>query len=162
MTSAGIAPSSQGGFGSPGSASVAMTGPPSRAPAIPLSFRSTRASWGARPDTAFLVPVNEDPARQEAALALVRYAMGEGYDEYVTASAMPPVFDGIDLPDGLPIPVREAHAALQAAAAPTIDTIIPAPYGDLNQWLYEMLAGSKTPEEVAMAMADTFASMTGG
>ena len=75
---------------------------------------------------------------------------------------MPPVLDGVDMPEGLPVPVREAHEAMLAGAAPTIDTIIGAPYGDLDQWLYEMLGGTKTPDDVAVAMADTFASMTGG
>jgi raffinose/stachyose/melibiose transport system substrate-binding protein len=129
---------------------------------FPLSFRSPLASWAARPDSAFLVPVNADSARQEAALALVRYAMGDGYAAYLAASGMPPVLDGYDLPAGLPIPLREAHEAMLAGAVPTIERAMRAPYGDLNQWLYEMLGGYKTPDDVARAMAETFESMTGG
>jgi hypothetical protein len=34
-------------------------------------------------------------------------------------------------------------------ASPTIDTIIGAPYGDLDRWLYEMLGGTKTLDDVA-------------
>jgi raffinose/stachyose/melibiose transport system substrate-binding protein len=129
---------------------------------FPLSFRTPRASWGARPDTAFLVPVNDDATRQDAALELVRYALGAGYDELLAASGMPPVLAGVEAPEGLPVPVVEAHEAMLASAAPTIDTVIREPYGDLNQWLYEMLEGTRTPDDVAISMADTFAFMTGG
>ena len=92
----------------------------------------------------------------------VRYALGAGYDEFVAASGMPPVLAGVEAPEGLPVPVVEAHEAMLASAAPTIDTVIREPYGDLNQWLYEMLEGTRTPDDVAISMADTFAFMTGG
>jgi raffinose/stachyose/melibiose transport system substrate-binding protein len=116
---------------------------------FPLSMRSPLGSWQVTQGGSFSVPINADSAKQEAALAFIRYATGDGYAQYLEDSGDLPVLEGYDPPTDVPTALLEANEAFLAGAAPAFAMPIKAPYGDFHVYLGEMINGVKTPEQVA-------------
>jgi len=124
---------------------------------FPLSARSATATWSVSQGGSFFVPVNTaDPARQEAALAFIRYATGAGYAQYLAESKDLPVLDGHEAPADVSTPLLEANAAYLEASAPGFSMVIKAPYGDFHVSMGEMINGEKTAEDVAADLQREF------
>jgi raffinose/stachyose/melibiose transport system substrate-binding protein len=129
---------------------------------FPLSFRSPRATWSLDEDDALVVPINADPARQAAALELIRYATGPGYAHYLEGSTDLPVLDGYEPPPGVPAAILDAYAALDGGPAPAHWMAVRTPAREIDTYLSEMLDGLRTPTDVVQALADDAQQMGGG
>lgn len=122
---------------------------------FPISSRSTVASWQA-PATAFFVPKTGNQKKEDAAKAFIQWATGPGYQPYINAQKVFPVIEGAKDPAGIVEPLIEARKALEADPIAQFQQTLEASYGTFEVYLQEMVAGKKTPEEVAAQLQREF------
>jgi raffinose/stachyose/melibiose transport system substrate-binding protein len=119
---------------------------------FPLSMTGPTARWSVT--DAFLVPKNSDAAKQEAALAFIRYVTGDGYQRYLDESGDMPVLEGYNPPGNVPGPLLEAHSFLDEATSNGM--LLKAPFGDFHVFLSEMINGEKSAQDVGDAIQAAF------
>jgi len=101
------------------------------------------------------LPKTGDPVREEAALELLRYISGERYQGYVNEIKMYPVLEGFEVPADLPEVKKEVGRCVESGY-PVFSDLVVTQYGPMEIFLQEMLAGTKTPLEVAEALDREF------
>lgn len=131
---------------------------------FPLSARDQVAMWTVSQAGSYQIPVNKDPVKQEAALAFLRYATGDGYQAFLDASGDLPIFEGYDLPATVTEVRKQLDAALKRDSVPMYGTTLKYSPGPYHVWMSELLTGAKTPEDIGRAMQDAWdtAAATGG
>lgn len=122
---------------------------------FPLADKTPTSAWLAIQIGTYYVPKNSDATRQEAALAFIRYVTGDGYGQYLADAKDLPVLTGYTAPADVPKPVLDANASLNGSA-PHNSMVLKASYGNFVTFLSEMVAGTKTPEQVAGSLQTEF------
>jgi raffinose/stachyose/melibiose transport system substrate-binding protein len=123
---------------------------------FPVSADGKLAFWSVGQTGTYMVPKNEDPAKEAAALEFIRYATGEGHQLYVNESGELPVLEGIDPPATISPVWQQLNDDLEAGAVPFFGSSLKYPRGDLGSFLNELLTGAKTPEQVGEAMQEAW------
>lgn len=123
---------------------------------FPVSADGTLAFWTVGQTGTYEVPVNNDPVRQAGALAFIRYATGEGYQEYLDESGDLPVIEGFEPPANVSPVRQQLYDRLLGGAVQFFGSTLQYPKGDWHVYLNELLLGAKTPEDVGRAMQDAW------
>ncbi|MEX1124519.1 MAG: hypothetical protein WEE53_02525 [Acidimicrobiia bacterium] len=120
----------------------------------PVSATTNVTSW--QSGNAISLPKTGDPAREAAAMEYVRFATGEGYQQYLEDTFQFPIFEGYDPPAESAVAFIEANDAFLANSVPQFQQTLLASYGFFEAYLQEMVSGQKTPLEVAEALETEF------
>jgi raffinose/stachyose/melibiose transport system substrate-binding protein len=120
-----------------------------------LAENSNRAVWQSG-SSGIYAPKTGKADREATALRFVDWATGEGYGKFLADSKQFPVFKGHAAPTDAPQIYVEATKAMEAGAVPVFSMPLKAAYGAFQVFLAEMLAGDKTPLQVAEALDEEF------
>ncbi|MFC0529318.1 ABC transporter substrate-binding protein [Phytohabitans kaempferiae] len=124
---------------------------------FPIAKDSNTAAWQTT-GQAIYVPQTNEPARIEKAKAFVDWiTSAQVAQEYVDSTKQYPVFEGVNAPTGIPLPLQEAYTAFQAGAIPQYQQNLKAAYGEFADYLGEMLFAGQSPQWVGEQMQTTFA-----
>ena len=121
-----------------------------------LSTDSDLTSWQTVGTGSVYAPKTGDAAKEAAALAYIDWATGDGYGTFLEDSKQFPIITGYDVPAGVPQVAVEANEAFLANSVPQFQQTLEAAYGPFETYLNEMLAGTKTPQEVGDALDEQF------
>jgi len=118
---------------------------------FPVSAKGNLISWTGSQVGAYEVPINKDPAKQEAALAFVRWITGDGYQQYLNDSGDLPVLEGYEAPSTVSPVLLEANGYFEQSGVPSFGTNFKhgGGYGDVGTDLSALLLGKKTVQQVA-------------
>lgn len=114
-----------------------------------LSRNGNGTIWTVDWTTTFMLPKTGDATREAAALEFLRWVAGPSYNDYLADLKGPSVFTDVEDPAGMPALWQEVKATFQADSSPWWSSILDAPYGELWVNLGEMLAGTKSAQQVA-------------
>ena len=98
-----------------------------------------------------------DEKRESAARQLLSYWLGDGYQAFIDDQATVSLQTGATTPDTVPSALLAVNDAVPSAVGSFQALAIANP--DLYIFLADMIAGTKTPEEVAKATQDQFAQL---
>jgi ABC-type glycerol-3-phosphate transport system substrate-binding protein len=105
---------------------------------------------------AWYVPNTGDPARQQAALNFLNWALGPGYGQYLSDSGQLPVLTGFKAPAGVANVYTEAATQAQKASAQVVYEPLRATWGPFQQFMQEMVAGKISAYQVGKALQANF------
>lgn len=121
-----------------------------------LSENSNVVSWQTVGAGAFYAPLTGNAEKEAAALAFIDWATGPGYQKFLTESKQFPILEGYETPPDVPKVLQEANAAFLEAGIPQFQQTLLAQYGAFEQFLSEMVTGTKTPAQVGEALDAEF------
>ena len=113
------------------------------------------------PTTAFetgvtaVAPITGDAAAEAAAKAFLDWITGPGYAPHLARVGGPSVITGVPTPTQIPLK-QESLNAYQADSVPEYETPLQAFYGDIDQFLQQMLVGKLTPQQVGETIQREF------
>lgn len=113
-----------------------------------LSRDGNGTIWTTDWTTTFMLPKTGDATREAAALEFLRWVAGPSYAAYLSDLSGPSVFSDVPDPADMQPIWQEVKSAMQAHNSPWWSSVLDAPYGELWVNLTEMLAGTKTPQQV--------------
>jgi raffinose/stachyose/melibiose transport system substrate-binding protein len=121
-----------------------------------FSDKTPTVAWLAVQIGTYFVTKNTDPEKEAAALEFIRWVSGDGYGQYLIDAKDMPVYPGFTAPADVPQPILDANEALQTSGALHNSTALQASYGSFVTFLSEMIAGTKTPQQVAESLQAEF------
>jgi raffinose/stachyose/melibiose transport system substrate-binding protein len=121
-----------------------------------LSENSNVVSWQTVGTGAFYAPKTGNSEKETAARTFIDWATGPGYQKFLTESKQFPIIQGYQAPSDVPTVLKEANAAFLKAGVPQFQQTLSAQYGAFEQFLSEMIAGDKTPQQVGEALNAEF------
>lgn len=123
----------------------------------PISLESPTPSYFLGCCDTFYVPKTGDEAKEKAALIFIRWITNEHYATFIEHDPRMPIYDGFDVPQGIPQAEIEAAEILESGdAVLALESALPASYGDLPTVLSEVIAEEKTPTEAAASLRQEF------
>jgi len=121
-----------------------------------ISTKDNATGWfGLSPGVgagAAYVPKTGNAEKEEAAKAYVDWITGANYANYIAQSGTLPYYEGVEPSAKVPQVLLDAQVALEKLSGPSIEQVMLADFGPLPQYLQELIAGTKTAQEVAEAM----------
>lgn len=123
---------------------------------FPISGKGNVVSWEIPSMGTVYVPKSGDAKKEELAKGFVDYITGEGYEAWRQATNDFPVIKDHPNPENvspLRLEIQEAYAA---NGMPIFQQVLEAAYGPFETFLQEMVAGTKTPQEVGAALQAEF------
>ena len=121
-----------------------------------LSTDSDVTSWQTVGTGSVYAPITGDAAKEAAARDFIDWATGDDYQTFLDDSKQFPIFTGYEAPAGVPQVQIEANEAFLANSVPQFQQTLEASYGAFETFLSEMIAGTKTPQQVGDALDEQF------
>jgi raffinose/stachyose/melibiose transport system substrate-binding protein len=114
-----------------------------------ISKDDNAADWAL--STAYVAPKTGNAEKEKAAREFLNW-LYLNHQYYVDQAKLAPVFEGFNIPDNIPTAFVEAYGWLDKDPVADLGLFLHAPGGDISTYLNEMLAGTKTPQQVGEAM----------
>ncbi|WP_143059740.1 hypothetical protein [Streptomyces melanosporofaciens] len=104
------------------------------------------ATWAPNVSGTWYVPKSGDARRQSTALAFIKYATGEGYQQYVDESKTAPLFSGFEEPSGVQGLQQQITAAYKGNSALAFNTDLVDFSDRFLTYTAGILSGQETPQ----------------
>ena len=122
---------------------------------FPISLESKTPGWQVL--HAFYVPKTGNTAKEKAAIKFINYVTGEGYQELVNGLNGLPTLEGFEPAEQISMPIKDAYTIFQEGdVRPVFNMMTAVHYGPFETFLNDLIAGTKTPEEVGKALENEF------
>lgn len=113
-------------------------------------------SWQAGSDPV-VVPKTGNAKGEAAGEAFINWSTSTYYPTYLKNSSVRPIVNGVEPPPGIPKMMTDAQALLEDNnGIPLYQVTLKASYGFFENYLSDMHAGQKTPEQVMESMQAEF------
>ncbi|MFJ9005458.1 ABC transporter substrate-binding protein [Streptomyces canus] len=114
------------------------------------------ASWAPNVSGTWYVPKSGDAGRQSTALAFIKYATGEGYQQYIDESKTAPLLSGFKEPSGVQHLQQQITAAYEGNSALAFNTDLVGFSDRFPTYTTGILSGQETPQGVGKKAQTAF------
>ena len=122
-----------------------------------LSTDSDVTSWQTVGTGSVYAPITGDAAKEAAARDFIDWATGDGYQTFLDDSKQFPIITGYERAGGRARRSRSRPTRpFLANSVPQFQQTLEAAYGAFETFLSEMIAGTKTPQQVGDALDEQF------
>ncbi|MFF7984190.1 ABC transporter substrate-binding protein [Streptomyces sp. NPDC007901] len=114
------------------------------------------AAWAPNVSGTWYVPKTGDARRQSTALAFIKYATGEGYQQYIDESKTPPLLSGFEEPSGVQHLQQQITDAYKRNSALAFNTDLVGFSDRFPTYTTGILSGQEAPQGVGKKAQTAF------